>query len=366
MKVMAYPAFNPREQNPYTRLLYKNMRAEVYDFSYRRSLTTRYDILHLHWPEWELNAYVNPIMAAAWLKIKLLAIDCLRARGAKVVWTAHNLGAHDSLHPRLEKWFWSAFIRKLDAFIALTQSGHRATVDKFASLKRVPSYVIPHGHYRNEYSNNSGADPRKELGLSPHARVLLFFGQVRQYKNVPALIRAFRKIEGDVILCIAGRPSSEILATELRREAVSDSRIHLHLYEVPMERVQFFFRAADLVVLPYRDILNSGSALLSLSFNRPLLVPDLGAMGELRSDAGSEWVRTYSGTIDARALNEALGWASNCKRPTELCLDHLEWRELSQRTLRAFEEVIAKRPHYSAPDSPQFLSRYGEIERDKQ
>ena len=74
MKVVAYPAFNPREQNPYTRLLYRNMAAEVADFSYRRSLTTRYDILHLHWPEWELNAYSSAIEAAARLRMKLFSV----------------------------------------------------------------------------------------------------------------------------------------------------------------------------------------------------------------------------------------------------------------------------------------------------
>ena len=101
MKVMAYPAFSASQQNPYTRLLYKHMAAQVVDFSFRRLLATRYDILHLHWPEWELNAYSSATEAAARLRMKLLAIDFLRGRGTRVVWTAHNLKAHDGLHPKL-------------------------------------------------------------------------------------------------------------------------------------------------------------------------------------------------------------------------------------------------------------------------
>jgi beta-1,4-mannosyltransferase len=344
MKVMAYPAFNPREQNPYTRLLYRNMAAEVTDFLYRRSLTSRCDILHLHWPEWELNAYSSAVEAAARLKLKLLAIDLLRARGTRVVWTAHNLKAHDGLHPRLEKWFWSAFISRVDGYIALTQSGRTAARERFPRLERVPSFVIPHGHYRDEYPVSSGDDARTQLGIRTSAKVLLFFGQVREYKNVLGLIRAFRGTHEDTVLCIAGRPSSENLAAEVRRETSADPRILLHLYDVPKERVQLFFRAADLVVLPYRDILNSGTALLSLSFNRPVLVPDRGAMGELRSSIGPAWVRNYSGDISAAELEEGLAWAANCARPLEVRLDHLEWPRLAEQTLHAYEVIRLERP----------------------
>jgi beta-1,4-mannosyltransferase len=342
MRVVAYPAFSLREQNPYTRLLYGNMDAQVSDFSYRRTLTTRCDILHFHWPEWELNAYTNAMQAAAWLRLKLLAMDWLRARGAKVVWTAHNLRAHDGLHPRLEKWFWSSFIKRVDAYIALTESGRCATLARFPSLSRVPGYVIPHGHYRNEYPNGAGAGLREQVGLNPNTKILLFFGQIREYKNVLALIRAFRGMEGDIVLCIAGRPGSERLAAEVRREAAVDRRVLLYLYDVPKERVQDFFRDADLVVLPYRDILNSGTALLSLSFGRPVLVPDRGAMGELRSMVGPEWVRTYSGEIDATAMVEALAWSLNSVRPSEPQLGELEWPNLAKQTLNAFAEICSK------------------------
>jgi beta-1,4-mannosyltransferase len=343
MKVMAYPAFNASQQNPYTRLLYKHMAAQVVDFSFRRSLTTRYDILHLHWPEWELNAYSSATEAAARLRMKLLAIDFLRGRGTRVVWTAHNLRAHDGLHPRLEKWFWAAFMSRVDAYIALTQSGRAAARERFPRLERIPSFVIPHGHYRDEYPVNSNDDARKQLGIRSGAKVLLFFGQVREYKNVPALIRAFRKTQEDIVLCIAGRPSSENLAAEVRREACGDPRVLLHLYEVPKDRVELFFRAADLVVLPYRDILNSGAALLALSFNRPVMVPNQGAMGELQTSAGAEWVRTYSGDIDAAQLEDGLAWAATPARPHDLSLNHLEWPRLAEQTLHAYEEIRSER-----------------------
>lgn len=344
MRVLAAPAFRSRELNPYARLLYKHMAAEVRDFSYSRSIFDRCEIFHLHWPEWELNIFKNAAQAATLLRWKLLIIDSLRLRGAKIVWTAHNLKAHGSLHPRLEQWFWSAFTSRVDGYIALSEAGSVAARERFPSLERVPGYVIPHGHYRDEYPSDSASNAREELGISPDAKMLLSFGQVREYKNIPALIRAFRKIhDTNVVLCIAGRPLSEPLANEIRREAAADFRVRLDLYNVPKERVQLFFRAADLVVLPYRDILNSGTALLALSFNRPVLVPDRGAMGELRLSAGPQWVRTYTGEIDGPELDRALAWAIDSPRPREADLDDLEWPKLAEQTLRAYAEIISAR-----------------------
>ena len=66
-----------------------------------------------------------------------------------------------------------------------------------------------------------------------------------------------------------------------------------------------YLPATDLVVLPYRDILNSGSAVLALSFDRPVLVPRRGSLGDLQNHVGRQWVRTYEGDIGAAELEAA-------------------------------------------------------------
>jgi beta-1,4-mannosyltransferase len=339
MRVLAYPAFSVSESNPYTRLLYKEMKAEVADFSYRRAFTRRYDILHVHWPEWELNFYRNPVEVASRLRLKLFAIDYLRARGTKIVWTVHNLKAHDSLHPSIERRFWRSFVKRLDGFIALTNAGRESAREKFPALRGLPSFVIPHGHYRDQYSSNSRKDARTELGISAAAKVLLFFGRIREYKNIPLLLETFEKLQGDVILYIAGRPDSDDLAKRLMAAAAQDRRVRLHLDEVAEDQVQHFFRAANLVVLPYREILNSGTAMLALSFGRPVLVPDLGAMSELQAAFGSQWVRTYR-QLTVSELQDALEWAITFPRATQPALEGVDWPTLAKRTLEAYTEVV--------------------------
>ena len=70
-----------------------------------------------------------------------------------------------------------------------------------------------------------------------------------------------------------------------------------------------WLRAADLVVLPYRAIQNSGSAMLALSADRPVVVPALGAMRELQAAVGEDWVRCYEGDFDADELERSIRWA---------------------------------------------------------
>ncbi len=356
LRILAWPAFNTREQNPYAYLLYSHMQAaEVDEFSIGKLLTRRYDVWHIHWPEMFLN--VEKTAAAAGLKTQavLSLIDFARSRGTKIVWTVHNLASHERRYPRLEKWFWRAFLRRLDGFITLSESGLQSAREKFTELRNLPGTVVPHGHYRGEYPDDSREDCRQQLGIPSNAKVVLFFGWIRDYKNVPGLIAAFRGLsDSQAALCIAGREFSKsggsrlhtstrqtsVRQTSVRELTTGDSRIYLHLRHVPNEEVQTFFGAADLVALPYREILNSGTALLALSFNKPVLVPRKGAMAELQALVGSDWVRTYEGELSTGELAGALQWAQKANRSGNAPLDTLDWNRVAERTLDAYRNVL--------------------------
>src|SRR3546814_10110494 len=58
---------------------------------------------------------------------------------------------------------------------------------------------------------------------------------------------------------------------------------------------------ADAVVLPYRDIVNSGSALLALSRFRPVIAPRLGSLIELQGQVGEDWLWLYDGPLTGRS-----------------------------------------------------------------
>ena len=230
-------------------------------------------------------------------------------------------------------------MRRIDAVIHPSAAGRHAVEARFPVLARRPRAVVPHGHYRGAYPDTIAPDAaRATLGVPADARVAAFVGLVRPYKNVPHLVRTVRALGGSagpVALLLGGAPLTPALADEVRAAADGDPRIRIELAHVPDDRLQYYFRAADLVVLPFTNITNSGSAVLALSFDRPVLVPARGAMGELQNLVGPDWVRTYEGELTPETLRDALAWAVHARdgRPR---LDRLEWSEIARGTLALY------------------------------
>lgn len=345
LRVLAWPAFHNRTGNPYNRLLYEAMEEEgavVEEFTPERVLTGTYDVWHMHWPE-DLLSIKKLKDALVRVVGLLLLMSIARMRGIRIVWTVHNLGPHEQRHPRLERIFWTFFIPQIDGFISLSEAGLRQAEAQFPALRDVSGFVVPHGHYRTAYPDAvPQQEARETLDLDPEHRVMLYVGRIRPYKNVPRLIRAFRRIEDDdARLLVVGKPDDEVLRMTIEAEAAQDDRVHTELRFVPDEELPVYLGASDLVALPYRSILHSGTALLALSFDRPILVPELGAMGELQSHVGEDWVHTYPGPLTPEALQEGMRWVSESERdPSAPMLDALTWPVLARQTMTAYQAIL--------------------------
>ncbi|CAA9574998.1 MAG: hypothetical protein AVDCRST_MAG18-2441 [uncultured Thermomicrobiales bacterium] len=176
------------------------------------------------------------------------------------------------------------------------------------------------------------------------ARIILSLGQIRPYKNLPHLVRTVRQLaDPDIHLVIAGNPSDAATTVAVRAAVGGDPRVHLHCRFIPAEELQLYLRAADLVVLPYREILNSGSAILGLSFARPILVPAQGAMCELAGRVGQEWVRTYPGDLQPATIRDALAWARDTPRDPATLFAELSWESIARQTLLAYQAISGDR-----------------------
>jgi beta-1,4-mannosyltransferase len=347
MRALIFPDNGPKISNPYCDLLYGNMEqlgASTQGFTPLRALFGKYEILHLHWPEYYLaQSPGKAVVGAAGL---LLTIMWMRLRGTRVIWTAHNLHSHKLLYPKTERWFWKRLTPMLDGFIALTEFSVAQVRTEFPMLRSTPAFVIPHGDYRGSYPKTvSGAEARRKLGIPADQSVALFFGGIFAYKNVPHLIDTFLRADlPDAVLLIAGAPLSVQEGHELTELAKHDSRIQLHLRRIPDNEVQDFFAAADLAVLPFREILNSGSAVLALSFDRPVLVPALGAMPELQMRVGGDWVRTYPGELNVPELTAAIAWARKAQRPATPDLDSFDWGNIARETVAVYKQLTERVP----------------------
>jgi glycosyltransferase involved in cell wall biosynthesis len=349
---MAKPAFRYRDRNPYCALLYEQVRhldVRVVEFSLLALLLGQFDILHLHWPQADVSEPSVAVSGIRWLGL-VAVLGWARLLGKKIVWTVHDLQPHELRHPRLLRSFRRVFLASLSGYFALSDSSRRLAEATHPALRRVRAFVTPHGHYRGEYPDSlSAAAARAALGLSPSQRVFLHLGQIRPYKNVPALIRLFRQTSApDDVLLVTGSCADPALRREVESAAAGDPRVRTILRFVPAEQVQTYLRAADLVVLPYVHILNSGSLLLALSFDRPVLAPAQGSIPELAQVVGPPWVMIYPGELDAPVLQAAMDRARQID-PAQIealhqRLEAFSWPAIAERTAAAYRELVAASP----------------------
>jgi len=349
--VEAEPAFRTAHANPYNARLYTTMAAHgcrVRDLSYLRLFTRRVDVVHLHWPELTfLTGRAWRVLARMLLFRAGLRVARLRNR-TKLVWTVHNVASHERrATPALRAMHRRLLVEEVDGLLSLTERGLDAARVAFPELAAVPAAVTPHGHYRDDYDfGATRSEARARLGIRPEATLVVSVGMIREYKNIPALVRTVVAGDADLVLAVAGKPASPALAEEIRAAASDDPRIVLDLAFQSDEAIATWLRAADLVVLPYRAIQNSGSAVLALSADRPVVVPALGAMRELQDTVGSEWVRCFAGEFDDAELAASVEWATGVARTVRAPLDRLDWDGIAEDTAGFYRQV---RGEHAAP-----------------
>ena len=344
VRVLARPARSSLKHNPYTSLVYgevEKVGIQVVEYRPYRAPFGRWDVLHVHWPE---SVFDHTLVEALPTTESLLfGVRRARDRGAKLLWTIHNLHTHEQRHPFFEERFWRRFIAELDGVVALTRAGLAAACERFPALSSKPSWIVPHPHYRGQYPDTlDRRAARRKLGIGDDTRVMLVFGRMYEYKNVPALLRAVRAApDEDWAVLVAGAPRSAGVAQALRDEAAGDPRVQLHLEYVDASSAQVFFRACDLVVQPYREILNSGTALLALSFDRPVLLPHRGAGVDLASAFGPPWVHSYAGELEPATLRRALSAAAALpERSDGSHLRELDAAAVGAKMVSAYHELL--------------------------
>lgn len=343
MKVLAWPAYKTRYKNPYNWLLYSPMQAfgiTVDEFAVKRLLLQRYDVIHIHWPVETIVRHPRFAVALARVVVFIGLLRWAKWRGTRIIWTIHDETPHVLLHQRLARWCEQLLSDSVDATINLCKVSQTCLQANQPALARKPSYVVPHGHYRDVYP--TGCDrstARQKLEIPASAQVCLYLGYISPYKNVPHLVKTFRQLPDEQLrLLIVGKPDTEDLAAAIAKATADDPRVMLHLKFVADTDLQTWFAAADLVVLPFTEILNSGSALMALSFDRPVLVPHLGAIPELQQQVGPGWVQTYQGELTPERLAQAL--ATGSAPPLETApLAALDWKTLSQQTVDIYRAV---------------------------
>ncbi len=312
----------PAQSNPYQTLLADALRADGVQVTIA-SGPSRYPVaplmlawiragrprvLHLHW----VHRYLEPILGRRrWAARRtLLELRVLRRLGVRVVWTLHNIGEHDGTKGRLEPRFHRSLVQLADVVINHCEASRQLAIDTYSLPVSTHDrlQVVPHGNYAGWYADTiDRAAARASLGLEASQRVFLFIGQIRGYKGVEEMLEVFRGIDApDARLVIAGRPTRTATRNAIEQAATADPRVSLSLGVVPDDEMQRYLRAADAVVLPYRDVLSSGSAILAMTFGRPVIAPAIGCLPEALGADGTILYDPAAADGLERALRDAL------------------------------------------------------------
>ncbi len=224
-----------------------------------------------------------------WLDRTLLMLYYRLVR-KRLVMTVHNVNAaqRDSRDTWFNRLSLRAQYQLCDHLFVHTEAMRAQLIADFGIAAGRVS-VIPFG--LNETVRVSGvtsAEAKRRLGLGPDQKTLLFFGQIAPYKGLEYLIEALALLAGaseDIRVIVAGKikRGHEEYWSGIQRSIAAHNIGHLvvqRIQFIPDEEVEYYFKAADAVVLPYVSIFQSGVPFLAFSFGAPVIASDVGSLKE--------------------------------------------------------------------------------------
>jgi len=341
--------FNLRgDQNPDSSLLDKMIRVlKYYLLLMRYVVKTDSKLFHIQWP----NKFV--IFDRTILNI------LYRALGKKLVFTAHNVDAQkrDSGKSSLLNQFSLRFMYQLmDRIIVHTDRMRGDLVDNFQiDVSKIA--VIPHGiNTAVPKTDIVRPQARERLGLKAHEKVLLFFGNIAPYKGVEYAVLALgllREKYEALRLVIAGRTRGHESYWKEIENIIQTQGLEKHVIKkrefIPDEHIEFYYKAADVLLLPYKHIFQSGVLFLSYSFGLPVVASDVGSLREDIIEGKTGFVCRPG---DARDLADKIEHYFNSDVYTDLelhrqiiidhAMDKYSWRNIGQKTFSLYQEVLAE------------------------
>jgi D-inositol-3-phosphate glycosyltransferase len=210
--------------------------------------------------------------------------------GKKIVLTVHNVNQarRDSNDSLLNRLTLRAQYRLSDHLFVHTQKMKSELVEDFKVRERAVT-VIPFGiNNAVPRTELTPSEAKQHLGIGAGEKAILFFGRIRPYKGLEHLLAAYQRLatrEPNYRLIIAGEPKkgSEKYLHEVQqtiRRVDTQRQIISKMEFIPDNEMELYLKAADVLVLPYKEIFQSGVLFLAYSFGLPVVAADVGSFRE--------------------------------------------------------------------------------------
>lgn len=281
-----------------------------------------------------------------------------KALRKRVALTAHNVNQakRDSNDSWLNRFTLKIQYRLCDHIFVHTQKMREELCRDFGVAEEAVT-VIPYP-INNAFADTELTPPaaKQRLGLGAEDRAILFFGRIVPYKGLEHLLQALRPLveekQANYKLIIAGEPKKgcEEYLREIEKSIERDfapGQVILQMQFIPDDELELYFKGADLLVLPYKDIFQSGVLFLSYSFGLPVVATDVGSFREEIVEGSTGFLcepgKPTSLAAAIKAYFESDLYKNLSCRREELkhfANAHHSWNEVAELTCRAYAKSL--------------------------
>lgn len=249
---------------------------------------------------------------------RTLLLIYFKLLGKRIVFTAHNVnaGERDGSDSLFNRWSLRMQYRLVDHIFVHTEKMRSQVIDVFGARKEKIS-IIPFGTYDMvPQTLLTCSEAKRGLGVRETDHTILFFGRIVPYKGIDLLVDAFLRIANQnpkYRLVIAGEPMKgaeqywEGVRGKIEKSAARE-QVSLHSRFIADQEIELYFKAADVLVLPYTQIFQSGVLFMSYSFGLPVIATDVGSFNDDIIAGVTGYVCRQNDSTDlARVIEEYFG-----------------------------------------------------------
>jgi len=279
--------------------------------------------------------------------IEIWFLKWLRRRGIRIVYTVHNVTRQDA--PNQGRSLFRRAYNLADALICHGE-GARTELARDFCVPPEKIRVIPHGPLFEDKPGISTLEARSLLGLPPGKTLVLSLGVISQYKGIPFLLDAWKRVQQSATpgrLIIAGTGDAGVMKQireKVEAEGLKDS-VDLWLRFIPVEQLPLLYQAADILVYPYNAGTTSGALLTGLNYGKAIVATRLPFFQEYLEDGESGLLVDY-GDISALASSlQALIHRPALRSKIASTLQRESsgttcWEEIARKTRECYDAVL--------------------------
>ena len=291
-----------------------------------------------------------------WLLDRTILNIYYKILGKKLVFTAHNIDARqrDGGNTLLNRISLKILYHLMDHIFVHTEKMKAQLLHDF-KINDAKITIIPHGILDTvPITNLTRSEARAKLKLGTQEKVLLFFGNIAPYKGLEYLLHALehlRATDESYRLVIAGRIKKCQSYWEDIERIIEDRNLSNSIIKqirfINDDEVEVFFKASDLLILPYRFIFQSGLPFLSYSFGLPVIVTDAGSLSEVVVEGKTGMICRKEDSVDlAEKIQKYYGselfinLEENMKAITDYGNENYSWEGISSTICAVYASLI--------------------------